>query len=399
MPEQVLVKPTGQGLKVANPNEIREELGLVDPIVAAVAEEDPELTKQAADYAEQLVNIDMKDFDRRDSSRAAVENAGRSLQEQAAQMSAMLQVPLKELASRGADGGEVAKNLLGLRMHIKEIDPHGFKFAPGLFGGLERRITKYFTRYQEVGNVILDISEELGKGKEKLSRDNDILRDDQVRMRENTLKLEKLIKLLCLVDKKLEAKIATISDEERKKFIQEELLFTLRQTIMDRQQQLAVNQQGILTFEIIIRNNRELIRGVDRARTVTISALNVAVATSIALTGQQIILKQLKAVNETTSEMIRKNAELLRTQGVEIHKQASSAMLEMDKLKSAFADINAAMDDISRFRQEALPQMANTILELEHLTGEAEKTIQKMEKGDKMRPAVTKVGDVLNIDI
>lgn len=398
MPEQVLVKPTEE-LKVANPNELREELGLVDPTAVVAAEEDPELAKQAAGYAEQLINVDMRDFNRRESSRAAVENAGRSLQEQAAQMSAMLQVPLKELASRGADGGEVAKNLLDLRMHIKEIDPHGYKFAPGLFGSVERKITKYFMKYQQVGGVILDIFEELGKGKEKLLRDNDILRDDQVRMRENTLKLEKLIKLLCLVDKNLEAKIATISDEERKKFIQEELLFTLRQTIMDRQQQLVVNQQGILTFEIIVRNNRELIRGVDRARTVTMSALNVAVATSIALTGQQIVLKQLKAVNEVTSEMISNNAKLLRTQGVEIHKQASSAMLKMDNLKSAHTDVNAAVDDVSRFRQEALPQMASTILELERLTGEAEKTIKRMEKGNKMRPGVTDVGNVLNIDI
>jgi hypothetical protein len=50
-------------------------------------------------------------------------------------------------------------------------------------------------------------------------------------------------------------------------------LFALRQRTLDLQQQLAVNQQGVLAIEIIIRNNRELIRGVDRALDVTISRI------------------------------------------------------------------------------------------------------------------------------
>lgn len=394
MPEQVLVEPNAGQLKVVNSGELREELGLVDPTTVAVEKEDPELLKQAQDYAEKLMNIDAKDFQLRESGRAAVEGAGRSLQQQSAQMSGLLQMPLKELASRGADGGEVAKSLLSLKMNVKKIDPHKYNFSPSLFKSVGEKIEKYFSQYQQVGSIILGISNNLSEGRERLLRDNETLKDEQIRMREITLKLEKLIRLLCLVDKQLEAKIGVIADEEKKKFIQEELLFTLRQTIMDRQQQLAVNQQGILTFEIIIRNNRELIRGVNRAQTVTVSALNVAVATSIALTGQEIVLKQLSEVNAVTSEMIRRNAELLRTQGVDIHKQASSAMLEMDKLKSAFTDINAAMEDISRFRQEALPQMANTILELDRLTGDAKKSIEKMEKGDRMRPAVISFDEI-----
>ena len=40
---------------------------------------------------------------------------------------------------------------------------------------------------------------------------------------------------------------------------------------------------------------------------------------------------------------------------------------------NAFGDINIALDEISRYRQEALPQMAHSILELDQLTTEAEK--------------------------
>ena len=229
----------------------------------------------------------------------------------------------------------------------------------------------------------------LEKGRLQLIRDNKTLAERQIKMRELTHKLMRLIKLLQLVDKNLAQKLAEEQDSEKQKFIQEELLFTLRQTIMDRQQQLAVYQQGILTFEIIMRNSRELVRGVYRSRTVTITALDVAVTTCFALTHQRMVLDKINALNTTTSDLIAKNAELLKTQGAEIHKQASSAMLEMDKLKTAFADIHSAMDDISRFRIEALGRMANTILELDQMSGDAEKRIRRMEEGNKTRPALT----------
>src|SRR5690606_42135790 len=59
------------------------------------------------------------------------------------------------------------------------------------------------------------------------------------------------------------AQIAQLpADDSRRSFMEEELLFPLRQRILDLQQQLAVSQQGILALEVVIRNNRELIRGV-----------------------------------------------------------------------------------------------------------------------------------------
>ena len=118
-----------------------------------------------------------------------------------------------------------------------------------------------------------------------------------------------------------------------------------------------VNQQGILAIELVIRNNMELIRGVDRATNVTVSALQVAVTLALALANQKIVLEKIQAVNETTDKLIAGTAERLRTQGAEIHKMAvGHAASTSTTLKKAFVDIRAALDDISRFRQEALPQ-------------------------------------------
>ena len=53
----------------------------------------------------------------------------------------------------------------------------------------------------------------------------------------------------------------------------------------------------------------------------------------------------------------------------------------MDSLRSAFDDINTALDEISRYRREALPQMASTIVELDQLAEESEESIRRMEEG------------------
>jgi uncharacterized protein YaaN involved in tellurite resistance len=61
---------------------------------------------------------------------------------------------------------------------------------------------------------------------------------------------------------------------------------------MDLQQQLVVNQQGVLSIDLIMRNNVELTRGVDRAINVTVSALQVAVTLALALANQRITLEK-----------------------------------------------------------------------------------------------------------
>jgi uncharacterized protein YaaN involved in tellurite resistance len=150
--------------------------------------------------------------------------------------------------------------------------------------------------------------------------------------------------------------------------------------VLDLQQQLAVNQQGVLASEIIIRNNKELIRGVNRSLNVTATALQVGATVAIALANQKNVIDKMNAVSKTTNDLISGTAARLRQQGTEIHRQASSAAVSVESLKSAFADLNAAMTDIATFRRNALPQMAQTVLELDQVTADAEKSIQKMEE-------------------
>ena len=150
---------------------------------------------------------------------------------------------------------------------------------------------------------------------------------------------------------------------------------------MDFQQLLVVNQQGIIAMEVIRKNNLELIRAVDRAQTVTVAALRVAVTVAGALYNQKIVLEKVQMLNETTNTMISATSKMLKEQGTAIQREAAEASISPDTLKQAFADTLSALDDISTYKTKALPQMAQTIQDFRMIADEGERQLTKMERG------------------
>ncbi|MDH3228488.1 MAG: toxic anion resistance protein [Alphaproteobacteria bacterium] len=378
--------------------EVKGALALRDPeAIGKDADVDAELDAKAGELVASLLDFGKGDVDAEDRAKEAVETMGRALQQAAAHKSAMLRAPIKDLSRHAEDGGPVANALVDLKLQVEELDPNKFDFEAGWFSrllgmlpGIGTPLKRYFTKYESSQTVIDAIIRSLDMGKDQLNRDNVTLGEDQKAMRTLTRTLERQIELAQLMDSKIQYKLdrEIAADDPRRGFVQDEILFPLRQRIMDLQQQLAVNQQGVLSTAIIIGNNKELIRGVDRALDVTVSALQVAVTVALALAHQKIVLDKVEAINKTTSDLIAGTAAQLKRQGAAIHTRASSAGLDMESLKSAFADINAAMEEISSYRREALPQMAQTILEFDKLAEEGEEAIKKMEQGRAARPTL-----------
>lgn len=356
------------------------------------------LDAQADAFVDRLLSVSAEETDKhREALRASVETMAYDVQRKAAEQNALLQQPIKAMQSRAEDGGQVASSLIELKLKVEELDPARFDFEAGwlarTFGflpGVGKPMKRYFSRFESGQTVIDAIIRSLESGRDALKRDNITLTEDQKRMRAMTRKLRDAIELGKKIDQKLEYRLERDipPDDPRQAFIKEELLFALRQRLMDLEQQLAVNQQGVLAMEIIMRNNKELVRGVNRALNVTVNALQVAVTVAMALANQKVVLDKVQAVSQTTDNLIAGTAARLRQQGAEIHKQATQASINMDTLKKAFADINAAMDDISTFRTQALPQMAETVLEMDRLTQDAERAISKMEQGNRSAPLV-----------
>jgi uncharacterized protein YaaN involved in tellurite resistance len=365
--------------------------------VTEPAPPDPVIDAQADEVVTKLLTVDPAQADKVTVNREAIQNLGGDLQREAARRSAMLKQPVHKLYEGATEGGEVANALVDLKMKVEELDPGQFDFEPGWATRLIGRfpfvgspLKRYFSRYESSSTELDAIVRSLRNGKEQLGRDNLTLTDDQKAMRLLAAKLEKATQLGQMIDAKLMARLASelTTGDPRRAVVENEWLFPLRQRIQDLQQQLVVNQQGIMAIDLIIRNNVELMRGVDRATNVTVSALQVAVTLALALANQRITLEKILAVNETTDRLIGQTAEKLRTQGAEIHKMAAGTSLNIDTLKKAFVDIRAALDDIARFRQEALPRMAEAIVELDRLSDDAGRAIENMDNARRIGSAI-----------
>lgn len=355
----------------------------------AESEAQIDLSAEADAFVEKLLAREGQDTSA-DAQRQAVDEMGMEVQRKAAHQSEMLKTPIRKLAHHGDEGGPVAKALTSLRGRMQELDPNRHSLSRGgldrimaLIPGVGSSLQRYFRKYESAQQALDAIIQDLESGRDMLRRDNLTLSDDQEALRDTLVQLRRQVELGRLIDQRLEERIVTLDEANpQRAFIEEELLFPLRQRIVDLQQQLTVSQQGVLALEVIIRNNRELIRGVDRAINVTVSALSVAVTVALALANQRLVLDRVEAINSATSDMIAGTAKALRGQGVDIQNRSSSAMLDMQKLEQAFQDVLAAIDDVSRYRREALPTLDAQIDRLDTLARRGDEAINRLDKGN-----------------
>src|SRR5690554_7721399 len=83
--------------------------------------------------------------------------------------------------------------------------------------------------------------------------------------------------------------------------------------------------------------------------------------------------------------MIGGTARALRQQGVEIQSRASSAQLDMQALQEAFDEVLGAIDDLSRYRLEALPQLDAQIYRLAQLARQGGTSIERLQQGNAIQ--------------
>jgi uncharacterized protein YaaN involved in tellurite resistance len=346
-----------------------------------------EIRKAARQSAEGIMSLSPENTEEKRGALKAVDEFAAETLAISARKNSLLQTTLGSLSKSGEDGGAVSNSLADLHKEIKDLDPSFLDFTKeGFLVKFFNPVRRYFEKYNKADGVINDIIVSLDKGKSALKNDNTTLDLEEEGLRELTGKLNRELALGIALDEEISKQIeraeANGEDGEKVKFITEEILFPLRQRVMDMQQMLVVNHQGIVALEVVKRNNKELIRGVDRAKTVTITALRTAVMVASALYKQRIVFRKIEMLNETTGNLISSTSKMLKEQGAAIQKQAAESSISPEALKQAFHDAIAALDDIASFKQQALPKMRETIERFSELARTGEREIARLENTD-----------------
>lgn len=332
---------------------------LVETLEQQQKRPDPEqIHVTAAQFVEQLFN------DNTAAQRSHIDSLGLEKQKESAKLTQLLNTPLHEMSGQASSAQQVSQSLETLRKLLDGLKPNAGQLESNSLSSRLRSLVgqspvqRYFQRFETTQDTLNQLISGLESGRDRLKRDNTTLSHDQEDIRETLSGLSESVELGQSIDQQIVSRLETNQLMGHDAiFVEEELLFPLRQRILDLQQQQAVCQQGILAIELIIRNNRELVRGVDRALNVTLSALRVAVNVALALTNQKLVLDHIDALNDTTNQMIAATASVLRRQGTDIQQRAVSAQLNLETLEEAFAEMQSALDDVSTYRRNALPAL------------------------------------------
>ncbi|HEV2595092.1 MAG TPA: toxic anion resistance protein [Sphingomicrobium sp.] len=343
-------------------------------LVPLKSEETNELDTRVQRFVDELAGLDSNspEFGKKVDQLTAM--GRKEISEAAGASNRFLDRPVKAIDSDSGIGADLTE----LRKTVEALDPkRQGNLSPGrkLFGLIPFRgkIQGYFRQYQSSQTHISAILARLASGKDELLMDNAAIDTERANLWKTMHKLEQMIHISKSLDQKLEDKANELdaTEPQKAKAIRETALFYTRQRTTDLLTQMAVTVQGYLALDLVKKNNVELVKGVDRASTTTVAALRTAVTVAQAMTNQKLVLEQVSALNTTTAGMIDSTGEMLRTQTGAIHEQAASSTIPLETLQRAFQNIYDTMDQIDRFKAEALGNMKQTV---ETLGREVEKS-------------------------
>ncbi|MGW2030408.1 toxic anion resistance protein [Streptomyces argyrophylli] len=344
----------------------REKAGALVPVEDAVR---TDMARKATAFVEQLAALDARSpaFAGKVGEITALGSG--EMRTAAVQSNRMLERAVRSLPDRGGDAqGKVAGSLVELRRVVEDLDPRdlpankGRRFLSKLPGG--NRLRDHLAKYASAQGNLNRIVGALRGGQDELRRDNAALQTERVRLWETMGKLQEYVVLTQALDTAVEEHIAGTGDPQEADALRADVLFPVRQKHQDLLTQLAVCAQGYLAMDVVRRNNDELIKGVDRAATTTVSALRISVMLASALESQKKVVEQVNALRGTTEDLIRGNAEMLATQSGEIQRIAADPAVGAETLRAAFQEIYRTLDAIDSYKVQATEVMASTVQSL-----------------------------------
>jgi uncharacterized protein YaaN involved in tellurite resistance len=300
-----------------------------------------------------------------------------------------------------AQGSNVSSALVALRQQVEDLDPsRHFQARRGFLQSFKRvpfnaQIGDYFRRYQSSQQHIEAIVASLYRGQDELLRDNAAIEQEKIHLWAIKGRLEQYAHMAAALDDALTEQINRLeaTDPDKARALKEDALFYVRQKRQDLLTQLSVVVQGYLALDLIRKNNLELVKGVERATTTTVSALRTAVIAALALGNQKLVLDQVTALNTTTGNIIESTSVMLRQQTAEIAQQASNATLSIEKLQTSFNNIYATIDTIDTFKLAALDNMRQTI---NNLSGEIARAQDYVERARSSELAQARANGVVS---
>lgn len=273
---------------------------------------------------------------------------------------------LRETANR--DAGPIGDLINSMILSVNKLDPDSLRnasFFERLFGRVKGKIVKFREEFQSLANQVDRISLELERNQDVLKRDVAMLDGlfakslDQLRFLEayivagsERLDEEKRTRLVEL------EKQATASDSAAGQIAAQHLndfrqaLDRLERKLHDLKLSRVMALQTLPQIRLIQNGNVALVEKLQSSLTQTIPAWKQQMTVALALHNQAGALDLQRKVSETTNEILRKNAEQLRTGTIGIEREVQRGIVDIETLAQVQRDFAATLNDVLAIQQQ-----------------------------------------------
>ena len=261
-------------------------------------------------------------------------------------------------------GNSVEENINSLSKIIKDLNPSTINFQQGkqLFFSPVKR---FFSKIKKQETIIEVLLKNLNSERDILNRDNITLEIEINNLRELIEKINIEIEKGTALKDEIEISKEN-NNENKEKYYTQNIIEPLEKKLYDLKQIIIIKEQSIIAMEIIRRNNKEIIRNLDRIKNVTIVALNTAVMVSKSLYHQNIVLNKIKVLENETGSVIQGTSKVLKNDGNKIYNTALQNNQE-DELKLAFENAVILLNEVTEQNQKTFPENEAQIIEIKKL--------------------------------
>lgn len=200
---------------------------------------------------------------------------------------------------------------------------------------------------------------------EILERKKNILTNDNITLELEINKIDEIIKNL---EKeydngiKLKEEIKNNDLYSDGEFNVETILNSLDKKIYDIKEMIIVKQQSQMALEIIRRNNKEIIRNIEKIKNITIEALNTAVIVAKSIYNQKLVLKGLDKLKMKTQDLMVGTGKIINN---DIDANSSNDKLEL--MKVMFNNILTTIEEADEQNKKSIPESELKIIELKKI--------------------------------
>lgn len=279
------------------------------------------------------------------------------------------------------ESADLIANLLG-ELHEVNIDdleaPGPVKRFLRKIPGLKRlviSVEQVKAKYNTIQKNIDGIVKKLEATRQIAIRDNNLLQKQFENNCDYVDQLEDLIVAGKLKSKELEDLLENMKAEagqydDYQITDIEEYKNSLDKRITDLVMLRYAFKQSLTQIRIIQRTNMMDANNTEAQITMTIPLWKNQMSLAVALYNQKQSIEISNKVTEATNEMFKKNAEMMKTQAIEVAKQSQRSVLDIETLRKTTQELLATVEGVQKAQQEGAQKRAAAEAELVKLEKE-----------------------------